>query len=58
MAEEELGERLVGIDRTEEALLVGRVITALGVLDTAVDYPAAFQVCAWRCHEKWETCRP
>ncbi|KAI3434455.1 hypothetical protein D9Q98_002532 [Chlorella vulgaris] len=42
-AEEEMGERTVGVERSERALVLGSVVTMAGVLECTVDYPAAFQ---------------
>jgi hypothetical protein len=39
-----MGERTVGVKRSERALLLGSVVTMAGVLEGTVDYPAAFQV--------------
>lgn len=41
-----MGERTVGVERSERALVLGSVVTMAGVLECTVDYPAAFQVWA------------
>ena len=44
MAEEQLGDRTVGVRKTEEILPVGTVLTAVGELYSAVGHPDAFKV--------------
>lgn len=44
LAEEELGECSVGVQRTERMLPVGTELTAVGRLEMAVDSPSDYQV--------------
>ena len=44
MAEEQLGDRTVGVQKSEEILPVGTVLTAVGELRSVVGHPDAFKV--------------
>lgn len=44
VAEEQLGDRTVGLQKSEQILPVGTVLTAVGELRSVIDHPDAFRV--------------
>ena len=54
MAEEQLGDRTVGVQKSEEILPVGTLLTAVGELRSVVGHPDAYRV-RWPLLLAWQS---